>query len=119
MHRRADDGRDNFALSTKQQPKMENEQASPPPIEENDNGLSDTDLLHAISKHPDAAHALAAIASGADVSATLASLLSRQTEEESEITEDNTPQEPPQSIPVASPSFLGSSRTDFWDESFF
>lgn len=111
--------RPNFALSTKI-PEMEKEPTIPPPIEDDGNGLSDTDLLNAISTHPDAAHALAAIAAGADVTETLASLLPSQPDKEPDNADESmSAQTPAPSLPVASPSFLGSTRTDFWDESFF
>ena len=99
---------------------MEKEQSNPPLIEEADNGLSDADLLSAISRNPEAAHALAAIASGADIASTLASLLPQEPEEvvDEAVDDSEASRAAAESIPVASTRFLGSSRTDFWDESF-
>lgn len=63
-------------------------------------GSGDAELLKAISRNPETAHALAAIASGAAPEDVLASLLSSKAVE---------------SIPVGSTVFLSSAAPDFWD----
>lgn len=73
-------------------------QPTPPDYRPEADGGADVELLRAISAHPEAAHALAAIAGGADPASALADLL---------------PQ--PKGIPVSSPSFLASIQPDFWE----
>lgn len=87
------------------------ETPTPPPCTPETDGTTDAELLEAISRHPDAAHALAAIASGADPAEALSDLLPQKPEDS-----ENKTEAP--GIPVSSDEFLSSVRPDFWDEQF-
>ncbi len=73
---------------------------TPPVMSAAVDGSGDAELLKAISRNPETAHALAAIASGAAPEDVLASLL---------------PSKAVESIPVGSTVFLSSAAPDFWD----
>lgn len=94
---------------------------TPPVMSAAVDGSGDAELLKAISRNPETAHALAAIASGAAPEEVLSSLLPRATavEQENEETEETQPENRPakdvESIPVGSTVFLSSAAPDFWD----
>ena len=94
----------------------------PPECNTANDGTDDIALLRAISKNPDTAHALAAIAEGADPSEILADLLPKKAPEpEPEPTPEPEPEpvEPVAAqpgIPLSSPLFLCGTQTDFWDD---
>ena len=73
---------------------------TPPAMSAAVDGSCDAELLKAISRNPETAHALAAIASGASPEDVLSGLL---------------PPKAVESIPVGSTVFLSSGASDFWD----
>lgn len=85
-----------------------NTEPTPPPCNADSDGTSDVQLLQAISAHPAAAAALAAIASGTPPREALTAFLA----------DDAEPLAPGASLPVSSPAFLGGIQPDFWDEAF-
>ena len=101
----------NFASYLKTNAIMENEkeQITPPPVSED--GASDAELLRAISAHPAAAQALAAIAAGTDPAVAMAEFAAKKTVTPDASDEDDVSE----GIPVASPSFLADIAPDFWE----
>lgn len=101
---------------------------APPPIAEAD-GTDDTLILQAISRHPDAAHALAEIARGADPEQVLSDWL---TSLKPEAVADPEPEAPLEHEPAiyqspailtsmedSWPACLGTPSSGFWDNPTF
>ncbi len=112
------------------------ENPTPPPVNGDTDGSSDTELLRAISANSECAHVLAAIAAGGDPVELLATLLPKDPEpapapEADRTTPDPTPvAEHPEIAMYQSaaqaqrqndgddrsyPTFLANIRPDFWD----
>lgn len=92
-----------------------NEPTPPPYVDESEEQA----LLKAISENPETAHALAAIAGGADREEVLRDLLPEKDAEE-EAEEKPAPQgTESEGVPVGSPSFLCGNGRDFWDDEIF
>ena len=104
---------------------MSNE-STPPPCTAETDGTRDIHMLEAISAHPAAAAALAAIAAGVPPREALAPFLAEMADETAPATPSDSaaPPEPVSEatatagVPVGSPSFLSGVQPDFWDDAF-
>lgn len=95
-----------------------------PPAPEEADGTADVELLRAISRHPECAHVLAAIAAGGDPAVLIGTLLPST---ENDGTEATPAAEPPMYCPPTEPprpegeerffgGFLAQMPQDFWDD---